>query len=285
MKLYVLCYAACTSLLVARCHSQIYRPYENLPLASFASSGGNFSFPAGSTQIFDQGTPMTIRWTTSFSAVNLYVVYNASSNPPQLGIQRQLATGYSSEILDWTVSCEPYCDAPFALKAVDAFGDSKALANGGFFSRQFWVRPNVTKLNTQTSSSGASTSTISSPTSSSMPVTTSATTVVATQAPIPATNTSSTPTSTPDPSPSTNVTTIGAAIGAGVGVALLSAIAFFVWRRRNAKARYSHGPVMSSDRFYSPLSHDTYKFDTYPPSTSELAGSQAEPQELPSRRD
>lgn len=35
---------------------------------------------------------MTIRWTTDFSAVNLYVVYNASVFPPSPGLQRQLSS-------------------------------------------------------------------------------------------------------------------------------------------------------------------------------------------------
>ena len=85
----------CLSLLLPRCHGVFYKPYQHLPLASFKSFNGTFGFPSGGTQIFDEGTPMTIRWSTDFVAVNLYVVYNASSIPPSAGIQKQLSSKYS----------------------------------------------------------------------------------------------------------------------------------------------------------------------------------------------
>jgi hypothetical protein len=87
---------ACLSLLLSQCHGVFYTPYQFLPLTSFKSFNGTFGFPSGGTQIFDEGTPMTIRWSTDFVAVNLYVVYNASSIPPSAGIQKQLSSKYSS---------------------------------------------------------------------------------------------------------------------------------------------------------------------------------------------
>lgn len=80
------------SLLFSQCHGVFYTPYQHLPLASFKSFNGTFGFPSGGTQIYDEGTPMTIRWSTDFVAVNLYVVYNASSIPPSAGIQKQLSS-------------------------------------------------------------------------------------------------------------------------------------------------------------------------------------------------
>ena len=82
----------CLSLLLSRCHGVFYTPYQHLPLASFKFFNGTFGFPSGETQIFDEGTPMTIRWSTDFVAVNLYVVYNASSIPPSAGLQKQLSS-------------------------------------------------------------------------------------------------------------------------------------------------------------------------------------------------
>lgn len=80
------------SVLLPRCHGVFYKPYQYLPSASFKSFNGTFGFPSGETQIFDEGTPMTIRWSTDFVAVNLYVVYNASSIPPSAGLQKQLSS-------------------------------------------------------------------------------------------------------------------------------------------------------------------------------------------------
>lgn len=88
-------YGACFSLLLTRCDCIFYSPYQHLPLASFKSFNGTFGFPSGGTQIFDEGTEMTIRWSTDFAAVNLYVVYNASSIPPSPGIQKQLSSKHS----------------------------------------------------------------------------------------------------------------------------------------------------------------------------------------------
>lgn len=98
-----LLYLACSAFLLSRCLGQSYTPYERLPIDTFQSFGGKFAFPAGGTQSYDEGTPMTIRWTTDFSAVNLYVVYNASVFPPSPGLQRQLSSTCSrqaSEPLD-----------------------------------------------------------------------------------------------------------------------------------------------------------------------------------------
>ena len=83
---------ACLSLILPQCHGVFYTPYQHLPSASFKSFNGTFGFPSGETQIFDEGTPMTIRWSTDFAAVNLYVVYNASSIPPSAGLQKQLSS-------------------------------------------------------------------------------------------------------------------------------------------------------------------------------------------------
>ena len=86
---------ACLSLLFSPCHCIFYSPYQHLPLASFKSFNGTFGFPSGGTQIFDEGTEMTIRWSTDFAAVNLYVVCNASSIPPSPGLQKQLSSKHS----------------------------------------------------------------------------------------------------------------------------------------------------------------------------------------------
>jgi hypothetical protein len=91
----VLYQVACLSLLVFRCHCTLYTPYQFLPPTSFKSFNGTFGFPSGETQIFDEGTDMTIRWSTDFVAVNLYVVYNASVDPPSMGIQKQLSSEHS----------------------------------------------------------------------------------------------------------------------------------------------------------------------------------------------
>lgn len=90
-------YWACISVLLLHCHCQFYEPYEKLPLSSFESFNGTFDFPSGETQMFDEGADMTIRWTTEFLAVNLYVVYNASANPPSVGKQRQLSSEYPEQ--------------------------------------------------------------------------------------------------------------------------------------------------------------------------------------------
>ena len=86
----------CLNLLLSQCHGVFYTPYQFLPLTSFKSFNGTFSSPSGGTQVFNEGTPMTMRWSTDFVAVNLYVVYNASSIPPSAGIQKQLSSKHSS---------------------------------------------------------------------------------------------------------------------------------------------------------------------------------------------
>lgn len=95
------CHVACLSLMLSHCHCIFYTPYQYLPLTSFDSSNGTFGFPSGETQIFDEGTDMTIRWSTDFAAVNLYVVYNASADPPSMGVQKQLSSEHSRLI------CQP----------------------------------------------------------------------------------------------------------------------------------------------------------------------------------
>jgi hypothetical protein len=88
---WVVCYVACLNLLLSHCHCIFYSPYQHLPLASFKSFNGTFGFPSGGTH-FRRETEMTIRWSTDFAAVNLYVVYNASSIPPSPGVQKQLSS-------------------------------------------------------------------------------------------------------------------------------------------------------------------------------------------------
>lgn len=90
--LWILCHWASLSLLLTRCYCQFYEPYEDLPSSSFVSYNGTFQFPAGETFVFAEGSAMTIRWSTDFDAVNLYVVYNVSADPPSVGIQRQIAS-------------------------------------------------------------------------------------------------------------------------------------------------------------------------------------------------
>ena len=57
-------------------HCQILTPYQDLsPYPSYYSTGGEFTWPSGDTDIFTEGSIMTIAWDTSYSSVNLYDVY------------------------------------------------------------------------------------------------------------------------------------------------------------------------------------------------------------------
>lgn len=58
-----------------RCQDLV--PYDPLPDEVFiASDSGKFTWPAGDTSTFDEGSSMTITWTSNFSAVNLYSIFN-----------------------------------------------------------------------------------------------------------------------------------------------------------------------------------------------------------------
>lgn len=61
-------------LLGVRC--QVAEPFEDLDgYPQWSSSGGHFTWPAGDTDIFTEGSYMTISWETDFPAVNLYNIY------------------------------------------------------------------------------------------------------------------------------------------------------------------------------------------------------------------
>ncbi|KAF4550667.1 Hypothetical protein D9617_16g014550 [Elsinoe fawcettii] len=261
-----------------------YKPYQRLPdLDPAISNGGNFAFPAGPTQIYDHGSPMTVRWNTTFAAVNLYLLQNASMDPAGVGKQLQLRLSYTQNFFDWTVERHVNCRAPFELKIVDAFGDSQATFGGGFYSRPFWIRERITSSSAQVSSSSTSLSSASPASSSSVSVTGSSTSTIGGPTASPATTTV-TPTPEPAPASDSKTTTIGAAVGAGLGAVLLSVLLFFLWRRRSKRKQiYGHGSTMSLDGTYSQQPYYAYKTESYYQTPSELPDHRSEPQELADR--
>jgi hypothetical protein len=69
-----------TYCLLRRVECQSVTPYELLPSTPWGCSniGGVFSWPAGGTGIFDEGSTMTISWNTTFPSVNIYQVWTSN---------------------------------------------------------------------------------------------------------------------------------------------------------------------------------------------------------------
>ncbi|KAI6838158.1 hypothetical protein KC340_g4184 [Hortaea werneckii] len=69
------------------------------------SWNGEFTWPAGSTGSFDQGSPMGIAWQSPYQLVNIYLIWNQTVGKPIVN-QCQVATGRPGNVTyDWTVSC------------------------------------------------------------------------------------------------------------------------------------------------------------------------------------
>ncbi|GAB1731870.1 hypothetical protein NU195Hw_Modified_346t1 [Hortaea werneckii] len=174
------------SLYLAQCHVSAQRlspdPFIN------NSWNGEFTWPAGSTGSFDQGSPMGIAWQSPYQLVNIYLIWNQTVGKPIVN-QCQVATGRPGNVTyDWTVSCAmpPNCgtdicarnsgEAPFVLRIVDADGDLHAVNDGGFWSREFWIQPLLSPSSTSAISSTTSTMMISSSSTSTINTSSSTTT-------------------------------------------------------------------------------------------------------------
>jgi hypothetical protein len=67
--------------------------FPDLPTTPFIDTpaAGNFTWPSGSTDVFDQGTPMRITWESPYTQINLYLIWNQTVNEG-IGSQRQLGS-------------------------------------------------------------------------------------------------------------------------------------------------------------------------------------------------
>ena len=69
-------YAIWFHILFRQTNCQIAKPYEDLSdYPQWISDGGEFLWPAGNLQEFDEGSEMTISWDTDFSSISLYCIY------------------------------------------------------------------------------------------------------------------------------------------------------------------------------------------------------------------
>jgi hypothetical protein len=68
--------------------------FPDVPSTPFIDtpSAGNFTWPSGSTGIFDQGTPMRIAWESPYTQINLYLIWNQTVNEG-IGAERQKQIG------------------------------------------------------------------------------------------------------------------------------------------------------------------------------------------------
>ena len=92
----------CLCLCFLRAHCQVLKApadLENYPdLSTYplpAKFGGEFTYPTQVTQVYDEGSPMTIAWDTTYEHISLYIAYvhNLSISAPVEGSgnsQRQL---------------------------------------------------------------------------------------------------------------------------------------------------------------------------------------------------
>lgn len=61
------------------------------------SWNGEFTWPAGSTGSFDQGSPMGIAWQSPYQLVNIYLIWNQTVGKPIVN-QCQVASKCSSRV-------------------------------------------------------------------------------------------------------------------------------------------------------------------------------------------
>ena len=135
---------------------------------------------------------------------------------------------YAKNSISWTVTCpNNACQYPLLFRAVNAQGSDDEQQHGGFYTRQFWIRP--TTESTTTLSTLTSVSTTGNLLPSSASQTSTSTTMKA--------STSPSSTSKPAGSGSDNSVAIGVGVGVGVGVALLGIGGFFLWRRYHKKMK------------------------------------------------
>jgi hypothetical protein len=68
--------------------------FPSVPSTPFIDtpSAGNFTWPSGSTGVFDQGTPMRIAWESPYTQINLYLIWNQTVNEG-IGAERQRQIG------------------------------------------------------------------------------------------------------------------------------------------------------------------------------------------------
>ncbi|KAK4554473.1 hypothetical protein LTR86_008327 [Recurvomyces mirabilis] len=224
-----------------------------LPTGNFINNtqNGEFTWPSGATGIFNQGSPMGIRWESPYNLVNIYYIWNQTVNKAVVN-QCQIVTGAPGNMsYDWEVNCAipPNCNtqdcgsgitaAPYVLHIVDADpgGDDRT----GFWSREFYIQA----LPSSSSSSATSTSTptsISTGSTSTTVLATAAGSDSSTTSPPAVSSSSATQaaTSSAPPKSTNNSVAIGVGVGVGVGGALLLAAgAFFLWRRRGRDTKHN----------------------------------------------
>jgi hypothetical protein len=83
----------CLSYMIRLASAQDDPEFPSLPTTPFIDrpSAGNFTWPSGSTGIFDQGTPMSITWESPYTQVNLYLIWNQTVGEG-IGSQRQIGS-------------------------------------------------------------------------------------------------------------------------------------------------------------------------------------------------
>ena len=167
-----------------------------------------------------------------------------------------------------------------------------ALANLGFWSRQFWIRPTGVTSSTSDALSttmASASSTWSENTATGVQV---STTSAAMSAPLPIaiSTTPAEPTSTqtmapsPETTSTTNFTAIGASVGAAVGAALVFCGAFFLWKRRTLSSSHGKETDMSSNELHTLQTRDAkIPYVSHYPVFEAPGALHAEPQELPGR--
>lgn len=220
---------------------------------------------------------MTIEWATKYGSISLYNTFNSTlggrvSSQTQLTSRstrplcravrsplvprRAIVANCAGTSYEWTVDCAGDCSAPFTLHAVNAQGGSSELANRGFWSRDYWIRPASGDAISSSSSPASSPTRRHSQSVSVVARTSSTVSIMSRDAKtsFPA-RTSSAASQAPSRSPDDNSTAVGLGVGIGAGVGLLLAGAFFFWRRYHKRRSAAEVDIPRASR-HTPWQHE-----------------------------
>nr|OQO15477.1 hypothetical protein B0A51_16457 [Rachicladosporium sp. CCFEE 5018] len=173
-----------------------------LPPPPTYTSGVFLNPDTAATQIFGVGAVLNVTWETTYSSVNLWLIYGTDYNAPYLCISGTTQTWWLWDPID----DHGHNALPFSFRAVNAGGTADEQKSDGFYTGQFWLQEEAVVATTTAAPT-------TSPTPTPTPTPTPATVTIV-QTPSPATTTPpSTPTtasSTPTTASSTLATSSGA---------------------------------------------------------------------------
>ncbi|OQO00833.1 hypothetical protein B0A48_13520 [Cryoendolithus antarcticus] len=107
-----------------------------LPPPLTYTSGVFINPDTAATQIFGVGAVLNVTWETTYSSINLWLIYGTDYNAPYLCISGTTQTWWLWDPID----DHGHNSLPFSFRAVNAGGSADEQKSDGFYTGQFWLQ-------------------------------------------------------------------------------------------------------------------------------------------------